>query len=50
VLPTNAVMRGVIVPSGADHLQLRYVTYSARPSGWIFRLVVVLGMLVTCVV
>jgi hypothetical protein len=50
VLPTNAVMRGVIVPSGADHLQLRYVTYSARPSGWILRLVAVLGMLVTCVV
>ena len=50
VLPTNAVMRGVIVPPGADHLQFRYVTYSARPSGWIFRVVAVLGMIVTCLV
>lgn len=50
VLPTNAVMRGVVVPPGADHLQFRYVTYSARPSGWIFRGSAVLGTLVTYLV
>jgi len=50
VLPTNAVMRGVVVPPGAGHLQFRYVTYSARPSGWVLRGIAAVGMLVTFVV
>jgi hypothetical protein len=50
VLATNAVMRGVVVPATADHLQFRYLTYSARPSGWVFRGIAVFAMLVTSVV
>jgi hypothetical protein len=37
VFATNAVMRGVVVPPGADHLQFRYVTYALTPGAWTLR-------------
>lgn len=45
IFATNAVMRGVVVPPGANHLRFRYVTYSATPSAWMVRAFAVLGML-----
>lgn len=36
ILPTNAVMRGVLVPAGTDHVQFQYTAYTARPDAWIF--------------
>lgn len=45
VFATNAVMRGVVVPAGTDHLRFRYATYSATLSAWMFRVFAVLATL-----
>jgi hypothetical protein len=45
IFATNAVMRGVLVPAGADHVRFRYVTYLRTPQAWGFRLSAVMVML-----
>lgn len=45
ILATNAVMRGVLVPSGADHLNFHYVTRSATTGAWMLRLCAILAAL-----
>jgi hypothetical protein len=48
IFATNAVMRGVLVPPGAKHLRLRYVTHSEMPGAWAFQAVAVLLALGIC--
>ena len=36
IFPTNAVMRGVLVPAGATHVRFRFVTRSDAPGAWAF--------------
>jgi hypothetical protein len=38
ILPTNAVMRGVLVPAGTDHVQFQYMTYAMRSESWVFHI------------
>jgi hypothetical protein len=45
IFPTNAVMRGVLVPPGAKSLRFRYVTPSRAPGAWVFQASAVLLML-----
>jgi hypothetical protein len=45
ILPTNAVMRGVIVPAGATTVQFSYVSYLDSTSAWAFRISAVLAIL-----
>lgn len=37
IMPTNIVMRGVLVPPGTDHVRFHYTTYTAKPSAWKFQ-------------
>jgi hypothetical protein len=45
VLPTNALMRGVLLPPGADRLTFRYQSSSESLSAWLLRCVAALAML-----
>ena len=47
IFPTNAVMRGVLVPPGAERLRFRYMTPSEAPAAWVFRTSALLLMLST---
>jgi uncharacterized membrane protein YfhO len=49
ILATNAVMRGVLVPPGADHLRFRYLTYSATPNAWLLHVCALLATIVVFV-
>ena len=37
IYPTNAVMRGVVVPAGARQVQFRFVSRSEAPGSWVFQ-------------
>jgi hypothetical protein len=45
ILATNAVMRGALVPPGADHVTWRYASVPTRPSAWLYRWLAVLALL-----
>lgn len=46
ILATNAVMRGVLVPEGTDHVRFRYTTNLMTPTAWVVRAIAVLALLV----
>lgn len=50
ILPTNAVMRGVIVPAGATKVQFSYASYLDSTPAWAFRIAAVLAMLALFIV
>ena len=45
ILPTNAVMRGVIVPAGATSVRFSYTSHMDPMSAWMFRIAALLAML-----
>ena len=45
ILATNAVMRGIVIPAGADQVRLRYASIPTAPSAWLYRGLAVLTLL-----